>query len=69
MSSPPFATDPSHPDCRAAGAPTKPEHDDDYDTMTVPELDAVIDDWNLDIAKSLNKAEKIAALREADAKE
>jgi hypothetical protein len=49
-------------------APEK-KPDDDYDEMTVAELDAVIDDWNLDISKSLNKAEKIAALREADAEE
>jgi len=43
--------------------------DDDYDEMTVAELDGVIADWGLEIPKSLNKAEKIAALRASDAEE
>jgi len=37
--------------------------------MTVAELDGVIADWGLEIPKSLNKAEKIAALRASDAEE
>ena len=43
--------------------------DDDYDEMTVAELDGVIDEWELAIPKSLNKSEKIAALRASDAEE
>lgn len=64
----PYATDPTHPDCRGPVAPVA-EPDDDYDAMTVAELDAVIDEWELDIPKSLTKAKKIEALRAADAEE
>jgi hypothetical protein len=43
--------------------------EDEYDSMTVAELDAVIEEWEYEIPKSLNKAEKIAALRAADAED
>ena len=42
-------------------------NEDEYEEMTVPELDDIIDEWEYDISKSLNKADKIAAIRAADA--
>ena len=48
---------------------TASAYDDDYDAMTVAELNDVIDEWGLDISRSLTKAAKIAALRASDAEE
>lgn len=63
MGAPPYGSDPTHPSCVGPSV----TYDDEYDEMTVPELDDIIDEWEYDIAKSLKKAEKIAAIRAADA--
>lgn len=44
-------------------------HRDDFDDWTVAELDDYIDEWELEVPKSLNKSEKIDAIRAAVSEE